>query len=150
MGIRLILLVLCLTGCTLGQAPHIVDTGLSGAMIAAGGVELNPLGFPGVVGAKVFSEVIAYHYKHEGDYATCQAIASGARLGSFTGVGATLGGLVFGGIPGVIFGGLVAASAMFDYTQQTATNDCYPQVPNVVLVDGSYEFITEFMAEKDD
>lgn len=142
--------MLCLTGCTLGQVPHVADTGLSGAMIAAGGVELNPLGFPGVVVAKVAAEGIAYNYKQEGNYATCRMIASSARLGSFIGVGATLGGLALGGTPGIIIGGMIAVSALFDYTQQSATEDCYPPIPNVVLVDGSYEFITAFMAEKDD
>lgn len=149
MGMRLIILVLFLSGCTLGQAPHVVDTTLTGAIIASGGIELNPLGFPGVVFAKAATEGIAYYYKQEGDYEACQVIASSARLGSSIGVGATLGGLVLGGIPGIVFGGLVAAGALFDYTQQTATKDCYPPVPNAVLVDGSYEFITAFMAEKD-
>ena len=125
-GVRLILLVLFLSGCTLGQAPHVVDTTLTGAIISSGGVELNPLGFPMVVVAKVATEGIAYHYKQEGDYVACQVIASSARLGSAIGVGATLGGLALGGIPGIVFGGMVASGSLFNYTQQTATEDCYP------------------------
>ncbi len=147
---RLVLLVFCLVGCTVGQAPHIMDTGLSGVVIASGGVELNPLGFTGVVVAKVAAEGIANHYRQEGDYATCQAIAAGARLGSIIGVGATLGGLALGGIPGVVLGGLVTAGSLFEYTQQTAFADCYPRIPNVVLVDGSHEFINAFLSEEAD
>ncbi|MBK8184804.1 MAG: hypothetical protein IPK63_18755 [Candidatus Competibacteraceae bacterium] len=128
MGVRLILIVLFLTGCTIGQAPHVADTTLTGAIISSGGVELNPLGFPMVVVAKVATEGIAAYYKKEGDYVACQVIASSARLGSSIGVGATLGGLVLGGIPGIVFGGMVAAGSLFNYTQQTATEDCYPQV----------------------
>lgn len=129
--VRLIILVLSLTGCTLGQAPHVVDTTLTGAIIASGGSELNPVGFPGVVVAKAATELIAYHYKQEGDYVACQVIASSARLGSVIGVGATLGGLALGGIPGIVFGGMFAAGSLFNYTQQTATEDCYPPVPNI-------------------
>lgn len=55
-GMRLVILVLFLSGCTLGQAPHVVDTTLTGAIISSGGVELNPLGFPMVVVAKVATE----------------------------------------------------------------------------------------------
>ena len=77
------------------MTPHVVDTGVSAAVLQAvpGAVELNPLGFPGVVVSKFAMEGIALGYRDAGDVETCQAVAGGARWGGWIGTGATLGGL---------------------------------------------------------
>lgn len=114
------------------MTPHVVDTGVSAAVLQAvpGAVELNPLGFPGVVVSKFAMEGIALGYRDAGDVETCQAIASGARLGGWIGTGATLGGLAAGPV-GLALGGLGAGLLSWQWSQESAQWTC-SQPPSLV------------------
>lgn len=114
--------ILCVASCA--YAPHFADSGLTGAVIAGGGAELNPIGFPGVVVAKIGMEALALQKKSEGDKRGCFEIASAARMGSWIGTGATAGGLVAGPI-GMGFGALVALVAGQDAAIDSAVLTCY-------------------------
>ena len=105
--------------------PHVVDTGFSIAVLQSipGAVELNPLGFPGVVVAKFALEGIALGYRGVGNVEMCQAIAGGARWGGWIGTGATLGGLVSGPI-GLAIGGIGAGLLSWKWSQQSALETC--------------------------
>ena len=107
------------------MTPHVVDAGVSAAVLQSvpGAVELNPLGFPGVVVAKVVFEGIALGYRDAGDIETCQAIASGARWGGWVGTGATLGGLAAGPV-GLALGGLGAGLLSWKGSQRSALETC--------------------------
>lgn len=114
--------LLLVSGCAM--APHVADTGISGAVIASGGAELNPIGFPGVVVAKVVAEGVAESYRQSGDRFTCAKVATAARYGSWVGTGATLGGLV-GGPFGLAAGALVAAVTSYEPAADSAIRTCY-------------------------
>lgn len=122
-----------LSGCA--AAPHIADTGISGAVIASGGSELNPVGFPGVVVAKIAAEGIAESYRQSGDRYTCARIAGAARLGSWVGTGATLGGLA-GGPVGMAAGALIAVLAGDQPARDSAFETCYGPRGSVRVVVG--------------
>lgn len=112
------------------MTPHVVDTGVSMAVLqsAPGAVELNPLGFPGVVVAKFALEGIALGYRDAGDIETCQAIAGGARLGGWIGTGATLAGLA-AGLVGLALGGLGAGLLSWQWSQESAKWTCSQPPP---------------------
>ena len=112
------------------MTPHVVDTGVSAAVLQAvpGAVELNPLGFPGVVVSKFAMEGIALGYRDAGDVETCQAIASGARLGGWIGTGATLGGLAAGPV-GLALGGLGAGLLSWQWSRESAQWTCSQPPP---------------------
>ena len=106
-------------------APHVADTGVSLVVLQTvdGVEELNPLGFPGVVVAKMVFEGVALGYRDAGDIETCQAVAGGARLGGWIGTGATLGGLA-GGLVGLAAGGLAAGLLSAEWVQRSALETC--------------------------
>ncbi|MBK8184701.1 MAG: hypothetical protein IPK63_18240 [Candidatus Competibacteraceae bacterium] len=110
--------------------PHVVDTGVSLAVLQSvpGAVELNPLGFPGVVVAKFALEGIALGYRDAGDVETCQSIASGARWGGWIGTGATLGSLAAGPV-GLAIGGLGAGLLSWQWSQDSAKWTCSQPPP---------------------
>ncbi len=112
--------------------PHVVDTGVSMAVLQSvpGTVELNPLGFPGVVIAKFALEGIALGYRDAGDVETCQAVAGGARWGGWVGAGATLGSLAAGPV-GLAVGGLGAGLLSWQWSQESAQWTC-SQPPSLV------------------
>lgn len=120
-----------LSGCA--TAPHLADTGVSGAVIASGGVELNPLGFPGVVVAKIAAEGVAESYRQSGDRYACAKIASTVRLGSWVGTGATLGGLA-GGPIGMGVGALIAVFVGDQPARDSAFETCYGPRGSVRIV----------------
>ena len=128
---KVIVLSALLVGCA--AAPHVADTGLSGAVIAAGGVELNPLGFPGVVVAKIAAEGSAEFYRQSGDRYTCARVAGAARLGSWVGTGATLGGLA-GGPIGMATGALFALLAGEQSARNSALATCYSPRENTQII----------------
>ena len=109
-------------------APHVVDTGVSLVVLQTvdGVEELNPLGFPGAVVAKMVFEGVALGYRDAGDIETCQAVAGGARIGGWVGTGATLGGLA-GGPAGLVAGGLAAGLLSVEWVQQSALETCLQQ-----------------------
>lgn len=113
---------LLLAGCAV--APHVADTGLTSAVIASGGVELNPIGFPGVVVAKIAAEGVAESYRASGDRFQCAKVATAARYGSWVGTGATVGGLVAGPV-GLAAGALVAAMSSYESAADSAIRTCY-------------------------
>ena len=115
-------MLVLLAGCA--AAPHLADTGISGAVIASGGAELNPMGFPGVIVAKLTAEGVAESYRRTGDRYTCAKIAASARLGSWVGTGATLGGLA-GGPVGMAAGALFALLAGDQPARDSAFDTCY-------------------------
>lgn len=126
-----------LTGCALlagcAAAPHIADTSVSGVVIASGGTELNPVGFPGVIAAKLAAEGVAESYRQSGDRYTCARVAGAARLGSWVGTGATLGGLA-GGPIGMGVGALFALLAGDQPARDSAFETCYgPRKNNQAL-----------------
>lgn len=108
--------------------PHVADTGVSLIVLQTvdGAKELNPLGFPGVVVAKMVFEGVALGYRDAGNIETCQAVASGARMGGWIGTGATLGGLA-GGPVGLAAGGLAAGLLSLDWSSQSALETCSQQ-----------------------
>lgn len=128
---RTLPMLILLSGCA--AAPHLADTGVSGAVIASGGVELNPLGFPGVVVAKIAAEGVAESYRQSGDRYACAKIASTARLGSWVGTGATLGGLA-GGPIGMGVGALIAMLAGDQSARDSAFETCYGPRGSVRIV----------------
>lgn len=107
------------------MTPHVVDAGVSAAVLQSvpGAVELNPLGFPGVVVAKFAMEGIALGYRDAGDVDTRQAVAGGTRLGGWIGTGATLGSLAAGPV-GLALGGLGAGLLSWDWSSQSALETC--------------------------
>jgi len=120
-----------LSGCA--TAPHLADTSISGAVIASGGSELNPIGFPGVIVAKIAAEGVAESYRQSGDRYACAKIASTARLGSWVGTGATLGGLA-GGPIGMGVGALIAMLAGDQSARDSAFETCYGPRGSVRIV----------------
>lgn len=104
---------------------HVVDAGVSATALAfiPGAAEMNPLGFPGVLVVKVALEAVAQGYRESGDKETCQAIAAGARSGSWLGAGATIGGLAAGAY-GLAIGGISALVFSWDWSQQSAIDTC--------------------------
>lgn len=108
-----------------GYIPHIADTGLSIYSISLGGVELNPLGFPLAVVGKIVYETAAYQYKKAGRSDICYYMASGARVGSSMGFGGTLGSLIFGGMPPLIAGAIIAGAISFHFSTESAKKTCY-------------------------
>lgn len=127
-----IVLSVVLSGCAM--APHLVDTGISGAMIAGGGSELNPIGFPAVVLVKFAAEGAAEESRQKGDRHTCARIAGAARYGSWIGTGSTLGGLA-GGPVGMVGGALVAIFAADQPARDSAFASCYGPGSNVRAAD---------------
>ena len=119
-------------------APHVSDTGVSLVVLQTvdGVEELNPLGFPGVVVAKMVFEGIALGYRDAGDIETCQALAGGSRLGGWIGTGATLGGLA-GGPVGIAAGGLAAGLLSGEWVQRSALETC-SQLP--IIDDAPYSY----------
>lgn len=105
--------------------PHIADASISAAALhfIDGATELNPLGFVGVLIAKVAFEAAAQGYKEAEDTEMCQAIAVGARSGSWFGAGATIGGLAAGPY-GLALGGIGALVLSWDWTKQSAIETC--------------------------
>ena len=126
---RTLPMIVLLAGCA--AAPHVADTGISGAVIAGGGSELNPIGFPGVIVAKLAAEGVAESYRRSGDRYTCAKIAGAARLGSWVGTGATLGGLA-GGPIGMGVGALFAVLAGDQSARDSAFETCYGPRGSVV------------------
>ena len=119
-----ILLLTSLLTTSCAYTPHIADSGVTTAVIASGGTELNPIGFPGVIVAKVAFEGAALAAKESGDKKLCTQIAASARYGSWIGTGATLGGLVLGP-PGMALGALIAAASTNDASFTSAITTCY-------------------------
>lgn len=119
-----VLLLSSLLATSCAYAPHIADSGVTTAVIASGGTELNPIGFPGVLVAKVAFEGAALAAKESGDKKLCTQIASTARYGSWIGTGATIGGLTLGP-PGMLVGALIAAITTNDSSLNSAINTCY-------------------------
>ena len=119
--------------------PHVVDTGVSLAVLQSvpSAVELNPLGFPGVVVAKFALEGIALGYRDAGDVETCQAVAGGARWGGWIGTGATLGGLAAGPV-GLAIGGLGAGLLSWQWSRESAQWTCSQPPPLVDSAPYSY------------
>ena len=120
---RFTIIIALLCGCA-GQTPHVLDTAISGAVLVSGGTELNPLGFPSVVAAKIIAEGTAEKYRQDGNKITCVKIASTARFGSWIGTGATVGGLVAGPV-GMGVGVLIAVFASEEPAFQSAVKTCY-------------------------
>lgn len=107
------------------STPHVVDASTSAVVLKFidNAQELNPLGFVGVLIAKVAFEAAAQGYRDAGDQETCQSIATGARMGSWFGTGATLGSLA-GGPYGLAAGGIVALVLSWDWSKQSAIDTC--------------------------
>jgi hypothetical protein len=127
-------LVLALSVTCAGCAAHVGDTALSGAMIASGGTELNPIGFPGVVAVKIASEVAGEALRDEHPVA-CTGLVHGARHGSMIGMGATLGGLLLGP-PGMVVAGLGALVLTKDFIMDGARKTCFgPRPPQTTLAE---------------
>lgn len=105
--------------------PHIADASISAAALRFidNTSELNPLGFVGVLIAKVAFEAAAQGYRDAGNKEMCKAIAHGARSGSWFGAGATLGGLAAGPY-GLALGGIGALILSWDWTKQSAIETC--------------------------
>lgn len=105
--------------------PHIADASISAAALRFidNTAELNPLGFVGVLIAKVAFEAAAQGYREYGNKEMCQAIAHGARSGSWFGAGATLGGLAASPY-GLALGGIGALVLSWDLTKQSAIETC--------------------------
>lgn len=116
-----------LAGCS-----HIADTTLTSVVIAQGGVELNPIGFPGVVVMKAVAEGVAESYRVSGDKFGCVKVATTARYGSWIGTGATLGGLV-AGPAGLAAGALIAAATSYQPSADSAISTCYRINSTVVI-----------------
>lgn len=114
-----------LAGCAAAPyAPHVADAGVSGALLSTGQfVELNPLGFPGAVAAKVLAESVAVSYRDAGDPYTCTQVAYWARAGSSVGLGASIGALA--GPFGLVAGGLIGLFALDRPNVRSAVETCY-------------------------
>lgn len=128
---RTLLMLILLSGCA--AAPHLADTGISGAVIASGGAELNPLGFPAVIVAKIAAEGVAESYLRSGNRYACAKIAKAARLGSWVGTGATMGGLAAGPV-GMAAGALFAVLAGDQSARDSAFETCYGPRGSVSVV----------------
>ena len=105
--------------------PHIADSAISAAALALidGTEEIGIFGFPGVLVAKIIFEAAAQGYRDAGDKETCQAIATGARMGSWFGTGATLGSFAAGPY-GLAAGGIAALVLSWDWSKQSAIDTC--------------------------
>ena len=61
--------------------PHTLDVVQTAAVISDGGIELNPVGWPGVTFVKIGTEVIARQQRNAGHADRCYALALGGRSG---------------------------------------------------------------------
>ena len=119
-----LLLLSSLLATSCAYAPHIADSGVTTAVVASGGTELNPIGFPGVLVAKVAFEGAALAAKESGDKKLCAQIAASARYGSWIGTAATLGGLALGPA-GMAIGALIAVATTEEPSFTSAITTCY-------------------------
>lgn len=124
-------LVLCIAlvaGCASAPlafvVPHGADAGLTTALIADGGRELNPVGYPGAIVAKVFFEGVARQYRDAGDPQSCEWVATCARSGSWAGFGATVAGLAGAPPLGMIAAGLLLPAGLWSWTRESARTTC--------------------------
>lgn len=127
-------LVMALGGCGLlpppktdaeSFVPHTLDVVQTAAVISDGGIELNPVGWPGVTFAKVGMEVIARQQRNAGHVDLCYALALGSRSGGWAGFSATATGLLGATAIGMTVAGLALPVLMYTWTAETARITCY-------------------------
>lgn len=105
--------------------PHTLDVVQTAAVISDGGIELNPVGWPGVTFAKVGMEVIARQQRNAGHVDLCYALALGGRSGGWAGFSATAAGLLGATATGMTVAGLALPVLMYTWTAETARITCY-------------------------
>lgn len=126
-------------------APHILDSGATLGLVAIDPsyIEVNPAGIPLTLFNKVALEGLAISEKESGNPKMCTALASGSRIGGWVGLGATVGGLIAGGVPGLVGGGLLAGVISYNPSVNSAVYDCY-QNPNYKLDNSPYSYSGEY------
>lgn len=105
--------------------PHTLDVVQTAAIISDGGMELNPVGWPGVTFVKIGTEVIARQQRNAGHADLCYALALGGRSGGWAGFSATAAGLFGATAIGMTVAGLALPVLMYTWTAETARITCY-------------------------
>lgn len=132
--LSIIIVNILLTGCTLmpkpksdaeSFIPHTLDLTQTAWVLSDGGIELNPVGWPGVAFAKIGTEVIARQYRNFGRPDICYSLAMGSRSGGWAGFAATAAGLLGATTIGMIAAGIALPILMWNYTAATANITCY-------------------------
>lgn len=127
-------LVMALGGCGLlpppktdaaSFVPHTLDVVQTAAVISDGGIELNPVGWPGVTFVKIGTEIIARQQRNAGRPDLCYALALGGRSGGWAGFSATAAGLFGATAIGMTVAGLALPVLMYTWTAETARITCY-------------------------
>lgn len=125
---------ICLGGCgwlpkpktdAASFVPHTLDVVQTAAVISDGGIELNPVGWPGVTFVKIGTEIIARQQRNAGHADLCYALALGGRSGGWAGFSATAAGLLGATAIGMVAAGLAAPVLMYAWTAETARITCY-------------------------
>lgn len=129
-----------------GFIPHVLDSVQTAAVLSSGGVELNPVGWPGVTFMKIGMEVVARQQRNAGNLEWCYSLALGGRLGGWAGFSATAAGLLGAGAVGMVTAGLALPILMYTWTVETARITCY-EVSDVPL-DTDYEIKSEPFGNK--
>lgn len=140
-------LVFVLSGCGLlpkptsdapGFIPHILDSAQTAAVLSAGGVEINPVGWPGVTFMKIGMEVIARQQRNAGRPEWCYSLALGGRLGGWAGFSATAAGLLGATAVGMATAGVALPVLLYAWTAETARITCYEVSDNPLDVDPQF------------
>lgn len=127
-------LVMALGGCGLlpppesdaeSFVPHTLDVVQTAAVISDGGVEMNPVGWPGVTFVKIGTEVVARQQRNAGRPDLCYSLALGGRSGGWAGFSATAAGLFGATAIGMTVAGLALPVLMYTWTAETARITCY-------------------------
>lgn len=105
--------------------PHTLDIVQTAGVISDRGIELNPVGWPGVTFAKIGVEVMARQQRNAGRLDLCYSLAIGGRSGGWAGFSATAAGLFGATAIGMTVAGLATPVLMYTWTAETARITCY-------------------------
>lgn len=118
--------------------PHTLDVAQTAAVVSDGGIELNPVGWPGVTFVKIGTEIIARQQRNAGRPDLCYSLALGGRSGGWAGFSATAAGLFGATAIGMTVAGLALPVLMYTWTAETARITCYETTDDPFDVEQRY------------